>query len=143
MAYYNIRVNITFWLVRCVHSFKRARRFLSSKPGYISLGAAYTRRVGRSIITPRRETRAPKSSIDPRITALIPLVASIPSSAQTTTNEKGWLVIHGGGNIANEVKERFMALAGGPNARIVMIPSAMTDAEIPGRSIGIAKAFGV
>ena len=36
-----------------------------------------------------------------------------------------------------------MALAGGPDARIVMIPTALADAEIPGRSDQIAKYLGI
>ena len=42
-----------------------------------------------------------------------------------------------------EVRERFMALAGGPDAKIVMIPTALADAEIPGRSDQIARFLGV
>jgi cyanophycinase len=55
----------------------------------------------------------------------------------------GWLVIHGGGELSNEAKERFVALAGGPDANFVMIPTAMADAEIPGRSSGFAKLLGI
>jgi cyanophycinase len=40
------------------------------------------------------------------------------------------IVIHGGGNVTNEVKERFVALAGGPHANFVLIPTAMSDQEI-------------
>lgn len=42
-----------------------------------------------------------------------------------------------------EVRERFLALAGGPDARIVMIPTALSDAEIPGRSDQIARFLGI
>lgn len=50
--------------------------------------------------------------------------------AQTTGPEKGWLIIHGGGVVSKEVQERFVALAGGPDANFVLIPTAMTDEEI-------------
>jgi len=51
---------------------------------------------------------------------------------QTVGPEKGWLVIHGGGVLPNEVKDRFVALAGGPEANFVMIPTALSDKEIGG-----------
>jgi cyanophycinase len=38
---------------------------------------------------------------------------------------KGWLIIHGGGQVTNEAKERFVALAGGPDANFVVIPTAL------------------
>ncbi len=43
---------------------------------------------------------------------------------------KGWLVIEGGGALTNEVKERFVALAGGSDANFVVIPTAQGDSEI-------------
>ena len=43
---------------------------------------------------------------------------------------KGWLVIQGGGALTNEVKERFVALAGGSDANFVMIPTAERDEQI-------------
>jgi cyanophycinase len=59
--------------------------------------------------------------------------------------EKGWLVIHGGGALTNEVKDRFVALAGGPNAEIVVIPTAEADSQIDLVRIRLAfmKGFGV
>jgi cyanophycinase len=42
----------------------------------------------------------------------------------------GWLVIEGGGVLTNEVKERFVALAGGADANFVMIPTALRDTQI-------------
>jgi cyanophycinase len=73
---------------------------------------------------------------------------SLPLStfAQTVAPANGWLVIHGGGDISNEVKERFVALAGGPDANFVMIPTALNDSEVsmPGRSSpAFANGFGV
>lgn len=57
----------------------------------------------------------------------------------------GWLVIHGGGDLSNEAKERFVALAGGLEARFVMIPTAMsgTPADLERRESGFAKSWGV
>lgn len=51
-------------------------------------------------------------------------------NAQTVGPTKGWLVIHGGGNVTNEAKERFVALAGGREANFVVIPTALSDAPI-------------
>jgi len=54
-----------------------------------------------------------------------------PHSQNLTVGpEKGWLVIQGGGLLRNEIKERFVALAGGPKANFVVIPTAMPDKEI-------------
>ena len=58
------------------------------------------------------------------IIALSLLFVAFPMCAQQNV-VNGWLVIHGGGDVSNEVKERFLALAGGPNANVVMIPTAM------------------
>jgi cyanophycinase len=57
----------------------------------------------------------------------------------------GWLVIHGGGDLSNEAKERFVALAGGPEARFVMIPTAMpgASADLERRELGFAKNWGL
>jgi len=58
----------------------------------------------------------------------------------------GYLVIQGGGAITNEVKERFVALAGGPRARFVYIPTALSDEQIGDaekRGAAIAKGFGI
>ena len=43
---------------------------------------------------------------------------------------RGWLVIHGGGLVTPEVKQRCITLAGGPNAAFVVIPTAKEDSEI-------------
>ncbi len=58
--------------------------------------------------------------------------------------EHGWLVIDGGGLVA-EVRERFVALAGGQSARIVAIPTALQDAPIDVQRYGefLAHVFGV
>src|SRR5271154_2878641 len=55
------------------------------------------------------------------------------ANTRTVGPERGWLVIHGGGSVTNEVRERFVALAGGPDANVVLIPTALTDNEIEKR----------
>ncbi len=68
--------------------------------------------------------------------------------AQTAGPEKGWLIIDGGG-VPDEVKKRFVALAGGPDANIVLIPTAMSDEEMTaggffqGQGKGLAKSWGI
>jgi cyanophycinase len=40
---------------------------------------------------------------------------------------KGWLMIHGGGRITPEERDKFVSLAGGPDANFVLIPTAGRD----------------
>jgi cyanophycinase len=54
-------------------------------------------------------------------------------------NIAGWLIIHGGGNVSKEITQRFVTLAGGKDARLVFIPTALSDqqiAEHKGKSSG-------
>ncbi|HEV3121695.1 MAG TPA: cyanophycinase, partial [Isosphaeraceae bacterium] len=51
-----------------------------------------------------------------------PMVAAIKASAQKP--EHGSLVICGGGNTPDEVRQAFIALAGGPHAHLIVIPTA-------------------
>jgi cyanophycinase len=44
--------------------------------------------------------------------------------------EKGSLIIIGGGTVGVEIWERFVSLAGGPNANIVIVPTAGDDSAI-------------
>lgn len=62
------------------------------------------------------------------------IVLTVPSrgasdydNSPTVGPARGWLVIHGGGQLTNETKERFVALAGGPDANLVVIPTALGD----------------
>ena len=55
------------------------------------------------------------------------------SNPEAVGPDKGWLVIVGGGMTTNEVKDRFVALAGGPDANFVVIPTALSDKEIEAR----------
>ena len=52
------------------------------------------------------------------------------TGSETVGPTNGWLIIQGGGAVTNEVKERFVALAGGPQANFVVIPTALSDNEI-------------
>src|SRR5713101_5596151 len=68
--------------------------------------------------------------------------------AQTAGPEKGWLIIDGGGE-PDVVKKRFVALAGGPDANFVLIPTAMSDEQIEkgnffrGQGKGWARSWGI
>ncbi len=63
----------------------------------------------------------------------------------TVGPDRGWLIIDGGGMLTNEVRDRFIALAGGQNASIVAIPTALADKDIdPDRyGMAIARLLGV
>lgn len=64
-------------------------------------------------------------------------------NSPTVGPAKGWLIIHGGGQLTNETKERFLALAGGPDATLVAIPTA-TGKEVNSDSYraAMARLFG-
>src|SRR5271165_5362391 len=64
--------------------------------------------------------------------SFITIASAITDYDNTSTigPARGWLIISGGGGLINEAKERFVALAGGPSANFVVIPTALTDAEI-------------
>jgi cyanophycinase len=69
-------------------------------------------------------------------------------AVQTAGPEKGWLIIDGGGE-PDEVKKRFVALAGGPDADFVLIPTAKSDEDIErggffrGQGRGWARSWGI
>jgi cyanophycinase len=84
-----------------------------------------------------------------RVSVLIWLLAFAPiAAAQTAGPEKGWLIVDGGGE-PDVVKKRFVALAGGPDANFVLIPTAMADEDIErlgyirGQGRGWAKSWGI
>jgi cyanophycinase len=70
------------------------------------------------------------------------------TAAQTAGPQKGWLIIDGGGE-PDEVKKRFVQLAGGPDANFVLIPTALSDEQIEkggffvGQGKGWARAWGI
>lgn len=59
--------------------------------------------------------------------------------------EKGYLVVVGGGTLPVEIKQRFVALAGGANANFVVIPTAGGDQQInlETSQARFSKNFGV
>lgn len=64
-------------------------------------------------------------------------------NAPTVGPAKGWLIIHGGGQLTYETKERFLALAGGPGGTLVAIPTALgKEVNFDSYRTGIAKTFG-
>ncbi len=105
-------------------------------------------KVGSRVDTPQSRQRAkeefPKQYVEPWSGSVEPRaddceigcgeVQHQPTTAyksrETIGPAPGWQVIQGGGPLTNEVKERFVALAGGPTASFVVIPTALTDAEI-------------
>jgi len=63
----------------------------------------------------------------------IAVQAQKPSSNSTAVSigpKKGSLVIVGGGRIPKSISEKFIALADGPNANVVYIPTAAEDAAL-------------
>lgn len=63
----------------------------------------------------------------------------------TVGPEKGALVIVGGGSVTPDVWSRFLELAGGPAARIVVIPTAGEDSSVtkPPRELERLRGLGV
>lgn len=63
--------------------------------------------------------------------------------------KEGWLLIHGGGGVSEAVTQRFVTLAGGPNANVVFIPTAMSDEQIEkagffrGHGRGLLQGWGI
>src|ERR1700719_1739613 len=74
--------------------------------------------------------------------SILPLSATDYDNAPAVGPAKGWLVIEGGGLLTNEVKERFVALAGGPNANFVIIPTALPDSQIDVENLRLSYARG-
>lgn len=64
------------------------------------------------------------------LTCLLLLCGADYDHSHTVGPAKGWLVIHGGGTVTKAVRERFITLAGGPEANLVVIPTALPDEEI-------------
>jgi cyanophycinase len=64
--------------------------------------------------------------------------ASTPSPATAVGPARGSLVVVGGGRLGSEIVQRFIALAGGPSAPIVVIPTAVGDSVYPADWSGAA-----
>src|SRR5262245_9419387 len=72
--------------------------------------------------------------------------AQRPSSKSTgvsTGPKKGSLVIVGGGRIPKSISEKFIALAGGPNANFVYIPTAAEDQALDRGGDESPRLFGL
>jgi cyanophycinase len=82
------------------------------------------------------------------LSAFAALLGSLVCAAQTVGPEKGWLLIDGGG-MPREVTQRFVVLAGGRNANVVLIPTAMADEDIEkrgflrGQGKGLLQSWGI
>lgn len=48
-------------------------------------------------------------------------------TATIAAADEGTLIVHGGGNVSSEVRDRFLELAGGSQARLLVIPTADTE----------------
>ncbi len=81
--------------------------------------------------------------------AFAALLGTAACTAQSVGVGNGWVLIHGGGELSDELKERFVALAGGSDANIVFIPTALSDEEIGragffrGRGRGFLGSWGI
>lgn len=60
------------------------------------------------------------------------------NDGETVAPARGHLVVVGGGQIAPDIMQRFIALAGGPDAPIVVIPTAGEDSTYPSNWAGLA-----
>lgn len=76
------------------------------------------------------------------LTLLAALVGA-PLAAQVVGPARGSLVIMGGGPGGADVIERFIALAGGPEALIVVIPTAGGDSSYDASSPAVARLRGL
>jgi cyanophycinase len=76
---------------------------------------------------------------------LIPcFLTAVPAPGQTTVGPpKGAIIVQGGGDILPEIWERFVTLAGGPDANFVFIPTAdePIDPEQPAQDEFPTKKF--
>lgn len=72
------------------------------------------------------------------------LGAAVPQSPPSVAAPvRGALVIHGGGSIGREVLNRFVTLAGGKDASIVMIPTANGDPAVSPNTVRLFTQVGV
>jgi cyanophycinase len=74
------------------------------------------------------------------LSAFVAFLGTAVCTAESVGLEKGWLFIHGGGEISRELKQRFVALAGGRNANIAFIPTALSDEDI--EKFGFLRGHG-
>ncbi|HEV2223485.1 MAG TPA: cyanophycinase [Candidatus Acidoferrales bacterium] len=73
-----------------------------------------------------------------------PVISAAPVGRQTVGPARGWLVIVGGGTLVPEITERFVQLAGGPDASFVVFPTASADPiDLAKVKQQFLKTFGV
>jgi cyanophycinase len=65
-----------------------------------------------------------------------------PPSSELVPSHGGTLVIGGGGDLPELVRDRFVELAGGPQARIIVIPTAHSVADRPEASAALDPWMG-
>lgn len=77
--------------------------------------------------------------------ALVVVVSAIAVTAQKPAEgpKKGALVIVGGGRIPKSISDRFVALAGGPDANFVYIPTAAEDQALNRGGDESPRLFGL
>lgn len=64
---------------------------------------------------------------------------SFPQPEQSSSEPSGSLVVCGGGELPEEALDRFVALAGGEQGKLVVIPTAGTDKGIPDQTAMIEQ----
>jgi cyanophycinase len=79
------------------------------------------------------------------LVVLVPPAFAASGDAATIGPASGWLLMDGGGVVKPEILQRFVELAGGPEAAFVLIPTALADSEIDmvGQPAAMAEALHV
>ena len=101
-----------------IRSGRRQRRVVDPRPAH-ALNPTKSR-------MPLKTLRLLATLASPLLLAGSQAVADEPARATT-----GALVIVGGGGMPDPVRDRFMTLAGGKAARLVVIPTASASADVP------------
>ena len=70
-------------------------------------------------------------------------LAAAPEAAIDGRIGGGTLVIAGGGELPNQIRQKFVELAGGAKARIVVLPAVRTSDELERNYVESWKTFGV
>jgi cyanophycinase len=88
--------------------------------------AAWLLLTAMAVTTPGVDDRAGAGALDQQTPVPAAASSTIPPPA-----DRGSLVICGGGGLPESVRGEFLKLAGGPTAKIVVIPTAGGDADGP------------
>jgi cyanophycinase len=65
-----------------------------------------------------------------KLTRLVLILTVLGCSHSASLAGEGTLIVHGGGNVSNEVRDRFFQIAGGKNARLLVISTADPDTPL-------------